>query len=732
MLKSTLTIVVLCSFTAAQAQNPTGVDTLSDRNLNAVTIQTWKSPVKKVDTLPDIYNTYLLAGKRTETVQMDQAAANTVEKTVRQVMAKIPGTFAYDMDGSGNQINFSLRGLDPHRSWDMNVRQNGILLNSDIYGYPASHYSPPLESIERIELVRGTAALQYGAMFGGMVNYVTKLPDTTRPITFENQSAAGSFGLLSTYNALGGHHGRLTWQAYYYWRSSDGYRDNSPSRSDAQFGSLSWQINPSLRIKAEVARSTYQFQIPGPLNDSMFAADPRQASRTRNHYSPDIIIPSLTLDARLGPNTNLNWTIQHLTGDRNSVQFIGTVDRRDTINQQTGEYTNRQVDIDRFNSTTSEVRLLHRYHLGRMQSAVSGGVRLIHNDLHRRQLGKGTTGSDYDLTLVDPNWGRDLHYRTNNIAAFVENLLYITPRFSVSPGIRLEKGLTEMTGVIRALPPEQIPSDVQHEFVLLGCSFDYRVGKKTRLYGGLSQAYRPVIMAEFIPANDLEKVDPNLNDSYGYNAELGVRTSLWDDRLKVNTTLFRVQYNDRIGQQAFEDTDGVTRFLRTNIGDSQTDGLELYAEATLLRANNAGVSVFTSSAIMDGRYTEGQLASGTENRDIALNHLESVPYWTSRNGIQAYWRRYSASLQYSFVDKTYSDAFNTEKPTANGSRGIVPAYSLWDAHFGATINAHLRFQVTVSNLTDVSYFTKRPTTYPGPGVWPSDGLGVTGMVVVRL
>jgi Fe(3+) dicitrate transport protein len=31
-----------------------------------------------------------------------------------------------------------------------------------------------MESVERIELVRGTGALQYGAQFGGMLNYVSK------------------------------------------------------------------------------------------------------------------------------------------------------------------------------------------------------------------------------------------------------------------------------------------------------------------------------------------------------------------------------------------------------------------------------------------------------------------------------------------------------------------------------------------------------------------------------
>ena len=43
-----------------------------------------------------------------------------------------------------------------------------------MYGYPASHYSMPMEAVDHIELVRGTGSLQYGAQFGGMLNYVTK------------------------------------------------------------------------------------------------------------------------------------------------------------------------------------------------------------------------------------------------------------------------------------------------------------------------------------------------------------------------------------------------------------------------------------------------------------------------------------------------------------------------------------------------------------------------------
>lgn len=65
-----------------------------------------------------------------------------------------------------------------------------------MYGYPASHYSAPMESFEKIELVRGTGSLQYGAQFGGMINYITKRPDTAKAFMFETMNTVGSFGFI--------------------------------------------------------------------------------------------------------------------------------------------------------------------------------------------------------------------------------------------------------------------------------------------------------------------------------------------------------------------------------------------------------------------------------------------------------------------------------------------------------------------------------------------------------
>ena len=150
----------------------------------------------------------------------------------------------------------------------------------------------------------------------------------------------------------------------------------------------------------------------------MFYADPQQATRSRNYFNPEIWVPSFTMHWSLGTNTRISWKTSAVLGYRNSVMFDRPANVVDAIDPVTLTYAARQVDIDNFNSYTSELRLLHTYSLFNLENTLAGGIQYFNNDLHRRQLGKGTTGTDFDLTLTDPTWGRDLHFRTKNIAFF--------------------------------------------------------------------------------------------------------------------------------------------------------------------------------------------------------------------------------------------------------------------------------------------------------------------------
>ncbi len=687
----------------------------------AVRIWGKNDPQSSVQRMADVTGTFLTAGKKNEIINISNADANLALKTGRQFFAKVPGVFVYDMDGSGNQVNISTRGLDPHRSWEFNIRHNGVITNSDMYGYPASHFSPPMESIERVELIRGTAALQYGAQFGGMINYISKKPDSTKPVSYENMTTVGSFGLFSTYNALSGTSGKWSYSGYFSKRISKGYRKNASSDFDGQFISIAYQANKKLLVKAELGHSKYIYQLPGPLNDSMFLKDPRQSTRSRNWYSPDIYVPSLSAEWKLGSKTLIQFAISGVFGTRNSVQFIGFADAKDTISSVTNQYKNRQVDIDRFNSLTAEARIRHNYTLGKVKSVLSAGIQYMHNDMHRRQQGKGTTGSDYDLSLVTPGWGRDLQFKTKNLALFAENIFYLNNALSISPGVRMETGETNMTGVISYYDSAKLPLSIKHMFPLFGISTQYRLNENSRLYAGFGQAYRPVIFKDVIPASSLDVINPNLKDAYGYNFEAGVNGK-WKGLFSYDASYFHLHYNNRIGSMVLEDANGNSYNYRTNTGNSVTDGLELFLEAVPFKGkDNFSVSVFTSTAWMNARYTSASVVIGNKNIDISGNKLESVPTWISRNGLRLFYKNISSSLQYSFVSETFSDPFNTKMPSSNGSKGPVPSYGLWDIDASMHFLKYFQIKLGVNNFLDKQYFTKRPTFYPDPGIWPSDG-----------
>ena len=679
--------------------------------------------------LPDVQGTYLLAGKRSEVIQLADVDANVAEKTARQVFARIPGLFVYDMDGTGNQINIATRGLDPHRSWEINSRQNGILINSDLYGYPASHYSPPMESIGRIELVRGTASLQYGPQFGGMLNYVTKQADTTRRFGFENVSSAGSYGLISSYNAVGGRLGKWTYYAYYYRRHSDGFRQNSTSDADAQLVRLQYQVSKRLGFTAEVGRSAYVYQIPGPLTDSLFRRNPRQATRNRNYFNPDIWVPSLKLDWQLSDRTRLAWAVSAVLGQRNSVQFDALVTIPDVIDPGTGRHKPRQVDSDRFNSLTSELKLMHSYRLGSVNATAVLGLQVLNNDLHRQQLGVGTTGSDFDLTVVG-DWGRDLHFRTKNGSFFVESQFYLNSRLTVSPGFRVEHGETRMRGTIRNYDAGKIPNDISHHFPLVGVSAQYLLTPDLKLYGGWSQAYRPVIFKDIIPTSVYERVDKNLKDASGYNAEIGI-SGQWKG-ISLNVSLFDLLYRNRLGSLVLSDANGQTSLFRTNTGDSRNRGVEMLLETQFVHRGSFRLSGFTSTAWIDARYRNARISTGADNASIDGNRVESVPRWTSRNGLVIRYRTFSGTLLYSYVGDTFSDALNTPVAPASGIKGPVPAYSLWDVNMTLRLSSAVAVRGSINNVLNRSYFTKRPTFYPGPGIWPSDGRSAVVTVSMNL
>jgi Fe(3+) dicitrate transport protein len=149
-------------------------------------------------------------------------------------------------------------------------------------------------------------------------------------------------------------------------------------------------------------------------------------------------------------------------------------------------------------------------------------------------------------------------------------------------------------------------------------------------------------------------------------------------------------------------------------------------------SNKMALSIFTATALVNGRYEDGQIKFRNNNFDVAGNRIESVPSVITRNGVTLRYWKFSLTTLYSYTAKSYADALNTEKPPTTGAVGLVPAYGLLDINASVHITRNIDLRVNINNVTNQSYFTKRPTMYPGPGIWPSDGRNMTASVAVRL
>jgi Fe(3+) dicitrate transport protein len=191
-------------FTVLMAQEPSKNEENTGKGRNLGIQVKGERSFTGITYMEEIEGTSIMSGKKNEVLDLKKLNANLTTNNNRQVYGKIPGITVWENDGSGIQTAISTRGLSPNRSWEFNVRQNGYDISSDVFGYPEAYYTPPLEAVEKIEIIRGAGALQYGPQFGGLLNYKMKKADSTKPFSVETRQTGGSYNLFNSYNSVVG------------------------------------------------------------------------------------------------------------------------------------------------------------------------------------------------------------------------------------------------------------------------------------------------------------------------------------------------------------------------------------------------------------------------------------------------------------------------------------------------------------------------------------------------
>lgn len=668
--------------------------------------------------LSDIAGTTINAGKKTEVIQMRHINANLATNNTRQIYARVPGLNIWEYDRGGLQLGIGGRGLSPNRSSNFNIRQNGYDISADALGYPESYYTPSSEAVERIEITRGAASLQYGPQFGGLINFIMKEGPKEKKWELTTRQTAGSFGFFNSFNSLGGTlaKGKLNYYTFYQYKKGDDWRPNSHYDQHNAYVHLAWKIAPRLKATVQYTFMHYLAQQPGGLTDAQFKEDPSISVRARNWFKVNWNLISLHLDYTLDQYTRLNWRSYTLQGGRKALGILSYINRPDIGGD-------RDVMSDKYSNFGSELRFIHQYRLtGEQRSTFLAGARL-YKGLTLRKQGNGSDGSDADFTFKGPEPDKsDYRFPGSNIAAFAENVFQLNSHWSVTPGIRFEHINTQANGyyykqnVFIANDKIQETQANPRSFTLLGIGSAWKFNNGTELYANISQNYRSINFNDIRVVNANAKVDPALKDETGFNIDMGFRGN-YKGWLYADVSVFYLKYNDRIGSIFTRDTSFMTYRLRTNVADSRNLGLEMLLEGDVLKAIQKDrakyrLNIYTNLSLIDAKYIN------TQNTAIANKKVESVPPVLFRTGLSFGNPRFNVTYQFSYQAKQYSDATNTEE-TPTAVDGAVPAFSVMDLSLSYNWRQFTLF-TGINNLADKRYFTRRADGYPGPGILPAD------------
>lgn len=679
------------------------------------------------DNLSDVVENAIFAGKKSDKILLDEKIASTATNNARQIYNKIGGLNIFQNDDAGIQLNIGARGLNPSRSANFNIRQNGYDISADVLGYPESYYTPPSEALEEIQITRGAASLQYGTQFGGLVNFKFKEPKKNNYFNIIHRNTIGSNNLYTNFTSIEERQDNFGYYAFLNYKKGDGFRLNSNFESINLFTNIKYQLSKSIKISSEITYLDYLAQQAGGLTDQMFYQNPYQSNRARNWFKVDWLLLNTKILYKINNKNKLSLSFFYLDASRFALGF------RDNRVDQIDPLGVRDLIVGKFSNYGFEKRFLKKYNLNQKKGVLLLGSKFYKSN-NTSQQGPGSIQSDADFNFYNqqfPNYNNQSDYRYPNLnfAFFGENIFYIDSNFSVTPGFRFEHINTKSKGQYRNirfnLAQQPIFDTTYYEqrknirnFILFGTGISYKYNEQ-EIYSNISQNYRSVTFADMSINNPSFRIDPNLKDESGYTFDLGVRGRK-NRLLRYDINYFALLYNDRIGfvSKKVEESPGyiTVKTERGNVGNARINGVESLFDLNIgyMLNSNYKFNTFINVAYTKSLYTY----SGTNG--IEGNEVEFTPRFNMKSGFIFGNTSHIGSLQLSYMSKQYTDASNATESDITGIIGIIPAYNIIDISYKTQYSIYTLY-FGINNVTNNSYFTRRASGYPGPGIIPSQG-----------
>src|SRR6266542_5143816 len=548
--------------------------------------------------LPPVEGTRINSGKKTSFVKPEEFPVFS-NNDYREVTATTPGIIVSEEPNSPI-INFGYRGLDSQRSEFMQVLKDGVSIKNEQFGFPETHYTPILDAVERIELIRAGAALQFGPQPGGAINFVMKMPRQDRPFHFTTKNVFGSYDYYRNYTEADGTVGPLGYYLYYDHRQQEGFREaNSDYDLNGGSARLVWNVTNDSRFVLTLDAYDEEHGEPGGLRrredvnppDSVFVEDDRTATtRFFDRFRLERYYATLEYQKFFSVRTELD------------IKAFGGYLTRWSKRQRGGEFgtlpsgpdaNTNSIQLRSDYTEGVDARIRHDYDLFGDVSTIAGGVYFYHA-LQDRRDERGSTPDAETGMLRNLNTGE-----TWDGATFAENRFHFG-RLSIVPGMRLEFLQQSVDEEVNVSNPLHSQSDFS--FVpLFGLGLDYVLiegqqivpapavageqGAETKnppapivtaggpprveLYGTVSQAYRPRTYGELVPTGASSVVNGDLKEGDSLQFEYGVRGKPFP-YLNFDVSGFYFTFDDQVGDILLPNG-----FTSTgNVGDARYIGFE--------------------------------------------------------------------------------------------------------------------------------------------------------------
>lgn len=673
------TIQIALQETASQL-NEVVVEGAKTRTINKRPISIGKLPVPAMD-LPQ--GIAIIGHEMLENQQVQRLS---------DVVKDINGVYMASMR-AGTQETFNARGYGFSSS---NMFKNGARVNSGVM--------PEMSSLERVEILKGSAAILYGNVApGAVMNMVTKQPKFN--FGGEVNLRAGSFGLFKpSVDIYGPINSRVAYRVNGTFETADSYRD--------QVHSKRYYVNPSLLFKLSdrtelLVQGDYlkhdftpDFGI-GSINNTKIADVPRNTFfGTPWQYAHT---QQSTAGVNLKHKFNEGWSLNAMVSYQNYNRDYYSTERIQA--DSTGKWVrplNRTYNTEDY--YVAQVDINGKFKTGNVEHNVLAGVDADRYNTVAYSYNQPTTYDTINILdlskykqrqdIPDASRIRSVTSPISRVGVYVQDLVRITPKLNVLAGVRY--------------------SYLQNEAPV---TKDLKTGAETKGKSKYDQAFSPRVgivykvkpnMAffasysnSFTPNNGIDVDSANLKPSIIDQYEIGMKNDFVKGKLSVNVTAYRIK-NNNYAQTAPFQKDGVTpnnnANLKALIGETLSQGVELDINGHPLPGLDviAGYSynniTIEGTSDRTGGSTKGERLVGNPNHTANASVFYTIQK-ASLKGLRF-------GVGYYYIGQRYAGWNNTVNQAQKYNRLIsVPGFSTLDFTAGYSFK---RFSVLakVSNITN--------------------------------